>query len=599
MAATPAVTILLVLVAGLLSQWLAWALRLPAIVILIVAGLLLGPASGVLQFSGADPGLEALIGLGVAVILFEGGMNLELREFRRVGRQVRHLVLLGPPVAMVLGALAARYAGGLEWPVAWVLGAILVVTGPTVIQPLLRVARLNADSGALLKWEGIVNDPVGVLLAVLTFQYFAHPDSGGSVGALVLNLGTTIVIAGGLGGLSGWLLGQLYRRGGAPEYLKPPLLLVLVLIVYYIANQIQHESGLLAVTVMGLVLGNMRLGGVEELRRFKENLSVVLISALFIVLTARLAPAELAALDWRALATVLAFLLLVRPLAIFVSTLGSGMKGADRALLGWIAPRGIVAAATAGVLGPELVHAGYADAALLQPLVFAVILVTVLLHGVTIAPLGRRLALAAEQAGGLLIVGATPWTTALAQALHRAEVDVVLVDGVWRRLKQARLAEVPVYFGEILSEHAESWVETHRLDALLCATSNDFYNALVCRAMAPEFGQHRVFQLPVKEASRNHERHLLREQRGEFALKPECDYDKLDALLSDGWIFQTTRITGEHGVEQIEQARGEQWLPVALLSDSGAVTLYSEDLPFNPGPGQRLLYFAPGESSSS
>lgn len=590
---TPTLTVLLILVAGLLSQWLAWRLKLPAIVVLIVLGLALGPITGVLDLSGARAGVDALVALGVAVILFEGGMQLELREFRRVGRQVRHLVLFGPPLAMILGAAAAHYVGGLEWPVAWVLGAILVVTGPTVIQPLLRVARLNADSGALLKWEGIVNDPVGVLLAVLTFQYFAHPEAGGTLGSMFLVLGVTVITAGLLGGVVGWVLGWLYRRGAVPEYLKPPLLLVMVLVVAHAANMVQHEAGLLAVTVMGLVVGNMRLGGVEELRRFKESLSLVLIAALFIVLTARLAPADLAMLDWRAAVLVVVFLLAVRPLSIFLSTIGSGMKPADRALLGWIAPRGIVAAATAGVLGPEMVAAGYADAAVLQPLVFAVILATVIIHGVTIAPVGRRLSLAAEKAGGLLIVGASPWTTALARTLHEAGIEVVLVDGDWHRLREARRGEVPVYFGEILSEHAENWVARHQLDSVLCATRNDFYNALVCRALAPEFGQHRVFQLPVQRASRNEERHLLREQRGEFVFAEGCDYDRLDECIRAGWRLRVTKLTDEHGFDDIRDRHGEDWMPVALIGANGAVTLRSEELPFSPKAGKRLVHFGP------
>src|SRR6056297_1491028 len=215
-----ATLLLIILSAGLASQWLAWRLQLPAIVILITSGLLLGPVSGIIELGISQTELTELIGLGVAIILFEGGMDLKLGEMRRVGHGVGRLTILGPPLAWILGALAAHYIAGLSWPVAWVLGAILVVTGPTVILPLLRQARLNKESAALLKWEGIVNDPVGVLLAVLTFQYFTY--AGSSWQQTLLGLGGAIVTAILFGGLGGWITGWLYPRGSVPAHLKPP-----------------------------------------------------------------------------------------------------------------------------------------------------------------------------------------------------------------------------------------------------------------------------------------------------------------------------------------------------------------------------------------
>jgi len=254
-----ATVVLMILAAGLASQWLAWLVRLPAIVVLIAAGLVLGPITGLLTLETPSEQLTELIGLGVAIILFEGGMDLKLGELKKAGRGVGRLVLLGGPITWALGALAAHYVVGLEWPVALVLGAILVVTGPTVIQPLLRYARLNDRTASLLKWEGIVNDPIGVLLAVLTFQYFTIDGDG--FGETMFALGGAIATAALLGGVGGWLLGKAYQRGGVPEHLKPPVLMVLVLVVFTLSNQVQHEAGLLSVTLMGMVLGNMPLAG--------------------------------------------------------------------------------------------------------------------------------------------------------------------------------------------------------------------------------------------------------------------------------------------------------------------------------------------------
>jgi NhaP-type Na+/H+ or K+/H+ antiporter len=589
-----ATLMLIILCAGLASQWLAWRLRLPAIVVLITSGLLLGPVSGIIELGLSQTELTELIGLGVAIILFEGGMDLKLGEIRRVGHGVGRLTILGPPLAWIFGTLAAHYIAGLSWPVAWVLGAILVVTGPTVILPLLRQARLNKESASLLKWEGIVNDPVGVLLAVLTFQYFTLAGSGWP--QVVMGLGAAIAVAGLLGGLGGWLTGWLYRRGVVPAHLKAPLLMVLVLAAYWASNLIQHEAGLLTVTVMGLVIGNMELVEREPLRHFKENLTIVLLAVLFIVIPSQLKLEHLELLDWRVAAFVLAVLLLVRPLTIGLATLGAPMRGKDRLLLAWIAPRGIVAAATAGIFGPALVAAGYPDAAALLPIVFLIILVTVLVHGLTLGPLARKMSLAAEEENGLLIIGASPWTQALALALKKLDVDVVVVDGSYQRLKPIRMDGITVYYGEILSEHAEHELEDEHLSYLLCATDNHYYNALVCKAQGHEFGHHRTFQLAPHQESGQEQKRLTLQQRGYFAFEPPTGFCTLQQRLRDGWTVQSTRLSKDFDLDRLKNRLGEpgdNWILLGSLSPQGKLQIYSREQGFKPTTGWTLLYFSP------
>jgi CPA1 family monovalent cation:H+ antiporter len=591
-------TVLIVLAAGLASQWLAALLRMPGIVILLPAGVLLGPVTGLLEFRGDPEQLTELIGLGVAIILFEGGMNLRVGELRKAGRGVGRLVLLGVPITWVLTAAAAHWIVGLSWPVAWVLGAILVVTGPTVIQPVLRYARLNDESASLLKWEGIVNDPIGVLLAVLTFQYFTLAGEGAA--ATLIGLGAAIATAAVLGGLGGWAIGRLFQRGGVAEHLKPPLLMVLVLLAYHASNLVQHEAGLLTVTVMGMVLGNVPLAGREDLQRFKENLTVVLVSVLFIVITARLDLAQLAGLDLHAIAFVAAVLLLIRPLAVGLSTIAARMRRQDRILLAWIAPRGIVAAATAGLFGPAMVAAGYPGAEILLPLVFAVIVVTVVAHGLSVGPLGRRLDLAAPDDNGVLIVGASPWSIEMARALKHFDIEVLMVDGVYHRLKAARMAGIDTYLGEILSEHAEQSLDTHHLGHLLAATPNDFYNALVCNALGARFGRHRTLQLPTAESARSEERRLTAEQRGHLAFSEDRDADWLQERLDEGWTVQHTRLSEAHGLDALRDRLGEpgrDWLLLAGIRPGGEPRLYSEELPFEPENEWHVLYFAPDGDS--
>lgn len=585
---------LTILFAGLASQWVAWRFQLPAIVVLITTGLVFGPVTGLINLSLPPSDIAELIGLGVAIILFEGGMDLKLAEFRRVGKGIQRLTLLGPPIAWVLGSAAAHYIAGLSWAVSWVLGAILVVTGPTVIMPLLRQVRLNKESASLLKWEGIVNDPIGVLLAVLTFQYFTIAGSDMTQTATAFGLAISVTIF--LGGGGGWLTGWVFQRGLVPEHLKPPLLLVLVLLVYSASNLVQHEAGLLSVTAMGLVIGNMKLVEREDLMRFKENLTVILLSVLFIIIPSQLDRHLLKLLDFRMVLFVVVVLVVVRPITIFMATLGAPIRMADRKLLAWIAPRGIVAAATAGIFGPALINAGYFDGEKLLLIVFLVIMATVLAHGFTIGRFSRYLGLASKRANGLLIVGASPWTTALAKALEKHEVEVLLVDGAYHRLKDARMANLDIYYGEILSEHAEHTLETLHLNHLLCATENDFYNALVCKTMGRSFGHHRSFQLATHQETRQEPRRLSIQRRGHLAFNTKANYQILNQLLEEGWKVQSSVLRKNYSFEQMKQRLGkpgDDWLVLGGITPDGNFRLYSTEQSFIAVTGWTIFYFAP------
>lgn len=590
----PATLLVVIIAAGVGSQWLATQLRIPGILVMIAAGLTLGPITGVIQIHMEGEELAQLIGLGVSIILFEGAMDLKVAEFRAVRSEVRRLTLIGPPLAWIFGALAAHYAGGLSWAVSAVLGAILVVTGPTVILPLLRQARLNKTTASLLKWEGLVNDPIGVLLAVITYQFVTL--SGDGAVTMLTRTGLAIVAAGLVGGLGGQAISMLYRRGWVPPHLKAPLLVAVILGVSWVSNAVQHESGLLAVTVMGIVVGNAKLVERERILHFKESLTVVLLAMIFIVVPTTLTIDDLTALDWRAAAFVALILLVVRPASIWIATMHSSMRWQDRVLVGWIAPRGIVAAATAGVFGPSLVAKGYDDAASLLPLVFVVIVMTVLAHGFTLGPLARRLGLAASDRNGLLIVGATPFSRQLAKALRTANIDVLVTDGSYGRLARLRVDETPVWVGEILSESAEHDLDASHLSYVLAATDNDYYNALVCRSRTGEFGSAKVFQIPMQAEARRDTRRLPLQRRGHFAFDRESDYEILQARLDEGWAVRITPLTSEFDFDAMEARLGTQgpdWMLLATISPSGILRVHSRTHSTTPRDGWQAVVFAP------
>ena len=383
---------------GVGAQWLAWRTKLPAIVLLATAGLIVG-VSALGWVNPSDTFKELLrpmVSLCVAIILFEGGLNLHIHELREAAAGVKRLVYVGAPVAFISCSLSGHFIGGLSWPVSLVFGAILVVTGPTVIMPLLRQAGLNRRTASYLKWEGIVNDPIGALLAVLVFQFFVYVGEGSGWNTILIGLGLALASGIFLGGLGGWLTGQAFLRGYVPEFLKSPVMLTLVLVVFVVSNAIQHEAGLLAVTIMGMVIGNMHIPGLQDMKRFKEYITVMLVSVVFVLLTADMDLRIARVIGWRGVALILAVLFICRPLTIWIATMKSDMQRNDRILLAWIAPRGIVAAATAGVMGPRLYDAGYPGADALLPLIFFVIFVTVVLHGLSISWFARYLGLAAS-----------------------------------------------------------------------------------------------------------------------------------------------------------------------------------------------------------
>lgn len=590
--------LILIVALGVASQWLAWRVRIPAIVLFLLSGLVVGPVLGWVDPSHDLGGLfRPIVGLAVAVILFEGGMNLHWHEFREAASGVKRLVTLGAVFSLLLSALAGHYIGDLEWPVALVFGAILIVTGPTVIIPMLRQSNLNRRTASYLKWEGIINDPTGALAAVLAFQYFLLVGADVPAGKVFVELGWAILAALVLGVGAALFLAHAFRESWIPEFLKAPATLVSVLLAYGLANLVFSEAGLLAATAMGMTLGNAELPSKTELRRFKEYVSVIMVSSVFVLLTADLDPAVLDHLDWHAIALVAAVIFLVRPATVLLATIGTDMNWRERALVSWIGPRGIIAAAVGGVFGAPLVGAGYADAELLQPLIFTIVFATVVLHGFSIGWLARRLRLATDP-HGVLIVGASPWSTELARALtNELNLPVLLVDSSWHRLRAARLAGVRVLYGEILSEEIEQSLELNEIACLLAATSNDAYNALVCNNFAGELEHDRVFQLPMYAADDEQEsKRVAKPKRGQPAFHPNAQYEELWRRHFQDWQFYKTKLSEDYDYEAFSRDCPPEAIVIGILYAEGVFIFQPAENASKPAAGSTVIYYAPKKS---
>jgi NhaP-type Na+/H+ or K+/H+ antiporter len=573
----PFIQIAIIALASFCAQWIAWKLRIPAIVFLLALGFFVGPITHMV-----DPNalfgdlLQPFVGLAVAIILFEGSMQLRLREIREVRRTVTHVVIAGATIGWGLMALAAHYIGGLSWPVACTFAGLLVVTGPTVILPLLRHSKIAPRTASVLKWEGIINDPIGVIIAVLCYEFFAR--RGYAVGDITdigffLEFGALVLGISLVSYAVGWLTAEALERGFVPEYLKAPFSISMVVILFVACNELLHESGLIAVTVMGMTLTNKHVASIEEIRKFKESISVLLISGVFILLTASLEPRVLLEIDWRGALFVLAVVITARPLTIWLASFGTKMQRNEVLLIGWLAPRGIVCAAVAGVMGPLLVEAGYPDGEKLLPLAFSIVLITVLLHGLTARKVARKLGLADESKEGLLIVGATAWSVQLAEALKSKDVPVLIADKNWYSLRAPRLMDIPVYYGEILSEESEYQIELHRFSNLLATTDDHVYNSLVCHEFAADYSRENVFQLPeVHEETQEH-RKIPATLRGRFFLSQQYDPYTMARRYSEGWRFRITR-KGPADVESEKSATDNgNSVFAGIISKSGKLSL--------------------------
>jgi NhaP-type Na+/H+ or K+/H+ antiporter len=575
------------------AQWLGWRFRLPSILALLCFGLVIGPGFGWVKPSlilGQVMG--PAIGMAVAIIVFEGGLNLNLRELRSAGSGVMRLIFLALPLNWALGAVAGHYVGGLSWSVSVLFGSILVVTGPTVIMPLLRQAKLEPRAGAFLKWEAIVNDPIGATLTLLILSLLialrTRGQDLGSMSGLAGRAMFGVFVAGLLGLCLPFCLRYAFRRDLVPEYLKTPILLAGALGVYATGEAIQAETGLVGATLFGVVLANIDVTGLQELRRFKESLTVFLVSGLFILLTADIDPAVLRHVSWPIVLTTLAILFIGRPAAIGLATIGARMTWRERLLVGWIGPRGVVAAAVAGLAGEQLTQAGYRDGGLVLPMVFCVIAATVVLHGLSLAPLARLLKLASNAPAGMLIVGASPWTIGLAKALRQMGVPTMLVDPSFDALHPARLEGLTTSRVEILSAVGEHMIDMRDLEYLYAASDDDAYNALVCTRFAGEMGRERVHQ-PPPAAEREH-MHTSREWRGKYAPHASLNHMRLNELMGAGYGFVIH--AGES--ELLNQSDAERW-PVLAVTGAGALSFRSPDDDFElvETPDQRTLWFEP------
>ncbi|MGB3806451.1 MAG: cation:proton antiporter, partial [Erythrobacter sp.] len=507
------------------------------------------------------------------------------------------LATIGVLIGWALGALAGFYIAGLVWPVAVLFGGILIVTGPTVVIPLLRQASVQPRPNSILKWEGIVNDPTGALCAVIAYEYFRRVTE--TPGASLFEVVPPLIIAAILSGLIGYaaarMIGYLFPRGAIPEYLKVPVLFTTVIAVFVLTNMIEHEAGLVAVTVMGVALANMEVSSIRSIHPFKENVAVLLVSGIFILLSSSLDWEELTYLQtsWRPLLFLLALLFLVRPITVLLSLLGSDVPWNERLFVAWIAPRGIVLVAISGLFALRLEELGIAGGQLLIGLSFAVVVVTVIAHGFTINIVARWLGIKGTSRPGLLIVGSTPWTIALAREMEKLKTPVLIADSSWQRLAAARREGLPYYHGEILNEATEHNLDLSPYQVLVAATENEAYNTLVCNEFAHEIGRDSVYQLGESADGKDNKHALPQSMRGRALFESGYGVDEVNQRQQQGWVFKKTKLSDEFDYEDAQELLPDTATMLLLVRSSGVLRFFTHAAKPEPRAGDTIITFSP------
>ena len=580
---------------GLLCQWVTWRIKLPAILFLLLTGILLGPTFGIL-----DPDilfgdlLFSFVSLSVAIILFEGSLTLKRSELSEIGDSVRNMVSYGALINATITTIAAHYFTGLSWSLSALFGAIMVVTGPTVIMPMLRSVRPNALISRTLRWEGIIIDPLGALFAVLVFEWIVAQQISSELLHVFIVFVETIATGALLGIVIGYCFGLLLRHRLIPEFLQNFAAIAFVTSTFAISNILMHESGLLAVTIMGIVLANMPGVHTKDILSFKESLTLIFVSALFIILSARINFDALIAIGWGALGVLLTMQFVARPCKIMISTFNSNFSFNERLLLSWVGPRGIIAAAITAVFALKLETMEMEGAELLVPLAFSVIVGTVLIQSITARTLAKILNVSEPNTKGFLVIGANRVAITLCKALETAEIKTILCDTNWEDISAARMEGLNTYYGNAMSDHAELHLDLTSLGGMVGLSRNHANNTTAALRFREDFGARKIFILPEIEDEKTHDKHRASEfYKGRVLFSNDTTYRKLNSLIEKGAKIKKTQISDSYKFEHwVSDNNDKQIISLFALSEKNTFYWFTSKETIEPKSGWTIFSLA-------
>jgi NhaP-type Na+/H+ or K+/H+ antiporter len=595
---------------GIAAQWLAWRLRLPSILLLLGIGVAVGgfinPDELLAHLADVDASTSSLgsrllfpvVSLSVAVILFEGGLTLRFHELKEAGTGVLRLVTIGAFVSWALTTFAAAVLLHLDLRIAALVGAILIVTGPTVVAPMLRQIQPTRRVASAVKWEGIVIDPIGAILAVLVFEFvFAHAGHA-TLAATAATLFKTAALGFLIGLATAALLVQSVKRYWIPDFLHGVVFLTAAMGVFAISNLFQEESGLVTVTVLGVALGNQKSVSLHHVLEFKEHLQVLLISCLFIVLGSRVDPQDVWDLGFGGAAFLGAMILVIRPASVFLATVRTKLTWQERVFLAFLAPRGIVAAAVSSVFALKLAawsgeeiggQAFVEQAGKIVPITFLVIVGTVFVYGLLAAPLARRLKLADPNPQGILFAGADPRIREIAKQVQAEGFPVLLVDTNYAHVAAAKMAGLPAECASILSEHVREELDLAGIGRLLALTANDEVNSLAVREFSYLFGRANVYQLTPWDKGSGKRMSVSQHLRGRLLFHEELNHDALEERFASGAQIKKTKLTDEFSYQDFRARYGEPAIVLFVIDEAKKLRICTAAQTVAPKAGQAIV----------
>lgn len=537
-----------IVIVSFICQWLAWSIRLPAILFLLICGILIGPVFGVFRPDHIFENLlTPVVELSVSIILFEGSLSLNFKNIRGHLHVVGNLLSVGLLITCAASTFLAHWLFHLPYNVAILFAVIICVSGPTVVGPILRAVKPRANVSNILHWEGIIIDPIGVLLAVLVFNFVTVYSLHDSLWESSLLFITRILIAACVGLGVGYLCSFVLKRHLIPDFLKNVGVLAFVLLTFALGNYFQDGSGLLSVTLMGILLTNIKDLHIEDILDFKESLSILLISGTFLILAARISFQHLDFFWLPALIFVACLQFIVRPLSVFCSTLRAKLNLREKLFLAWIHPRGIVAAAVSAVFAIRLQQQNIPGYNTLVLMTFLVIIGTVVFQSLTAKPLAKLLKLSADGIQGLLIVGANPFARQIAKVLQEQNFNVLLCSQTWDNAQEARMENIPVFYGSPVSSYADRHLNLFGLDAMLAITPRTNLNSLSAMRFKREFGADNIFTIRTSEAENEQADKKTANQRIKLnsLFADDITYNKINRFIKQGWQVKSTRLGDE------------------------------------------------------
>ena len=570
---------------GIAAQWLAWYLKQPSILFLLLIGIIVGPILGVF-----DPDLVLgelmfpFISLGVAIILFEGSLTLEFDEIKQHGSVVQMLVSVGVLITIAIVALSTYLLFDVDPLIALLFGALVCVTGPTVIMPLLRSVRPNKTISNILKWEGIIIDPIGAIAVVLVYEYII---SGGEASSILL-FAKIVVLATGMGLAGAWALAFLMRKHMIPEFLRNVFTLSFVLVLFSISNHLEHESGLLTVTVLGVALANWPKFPRDTILEFNESLTILLVSVLFIILAARVELESLLSVGFAGIVLLVIVMFVARPLSVWASSIGSNLKTNEKLMISWIGPRGIVAAAISSLFAIRLQEYDIQGVELLVPLVFLVIIGTVMIQGLGAKMVGNFLGVREPETNGILVVGSNPIALLVATSLKDQGFDVIVAHNNYTNIASARMSGLRTYFGNPVSDHADHHLDLIGIGRLFAMSMDKEMNTLSEIHYRHEFGERKLYRLKFSDEKVKSERDDKQANFHSQWLFDDATYTKLASMLSKKARIKITNITDSYSFEQYK-ADNKQFVPLYTVDKEGKLHVITDKFDDTVPRGRKLI----------